>query len=214
MRSVKCHYTAGYNSDDLIRNQGLAQWLITRGGQIIQYAEADALCWDSGEWNDDGPGIEIEAAPQYGQTIFTVASRDSTRALCRWLHDEWGMPLDYHDGPRLPEGSWLGFISHRSLQQSQPHSDYWPAEDAAFIFGEDDMGWALSDYAWVKNHVTGLGIDGQTEITNRMVLDAVAALAQKVDEIPPAAVVSGSSLTPDAVRAIVREELNKTKLAG
>lgn len=162
----KCHYTAGYNSWALIKNQGLAQFLITRAGQIVQFAEVNAQCIDSGEWNDDGPGIEIEAAPQYGQSVFTDASRDAAQALCMWLHTEWGIPLTYYDGPRIPENTYRGFISHRSLIQSQPHSDYWPAEDAAIIFAppaptpepeEDDMGRLVSDKtgAWWVLHPSG-----------------------------------------------------------
>src|SRR5690606_31315118 len=48
----------------------------------------------------------------------------------RWLHDEWGVPLDYYDGERVAEHH--GFISHRSLiQTGDPHSDYWPPEEWA-----------------------------------------------------------------------------------
>lgn len=123
MRSVKCHYTAGRDSDDLIRNQGLAQWLVTRDGRVIQYAEADALCHDSGEWNDDGPGIEIEYLDE--PDIFTPEAYTATAGLVEWLIS-LGIPGDFYDGPRLAEGTFSGFITHRSLQQSQPHSDWWP----------------------------------------------------------------------------------------
>lgn len=126
-RSVKCHYTVGRDSWALIRDEGLAQWLVTRDGTVAQFAECDALCYDSGEWNDDGPGIEIEYYDE--PDIFTDEARDATAALVHWLHDEWKFPLDYYDGDRLPEGTWQGFIAHRSLQQSQPHSDYWPRAD-------------------------------------------------------------------------------------
>lgn len=124
MRSVKCHYTAGRDSDDLIRREGLAQWLVTRDGQVIQYAEADALCYDSGEWNDDGPGIEIEYLDE--PDIFTPEAYAATAGLVEWLIG-LGIPGVFYDGPRLPEGSFSGFITHRSLQQSQPHSDWWPS---------------------------------------------------------------------------------------
>jgi len=132
MRTVKCHYTVGVNSGSLIRNQGLAQWLVDRDGTIHQYAECDAICWDSGEFNDDGPGIEIEYyEPHDGDAIFTDAARDATAGLVHWLHNEWGVPLDYYDGPRVAEGAFSGFIAHKSLQQRPDlqHYDYWPRED-------------------------------------------------------------------------------------
>lgn len=128
VRSVKCHYTVGRDSWALIRDDGLAQFLVTRDGTVAQYAEVDALCYDSGEWNDDGPGIEIEYLDE-PEGIFTDAARDATAGLIDWLHTEWDVPLDYWDGARLPEGTWSGFIAHRSLQQSDPHSDYWPRQD-------------------------------------------------------------------------------------
>jgi len=128
MFSVKCHYTAGYNSWGLIRDQGLAQWLVTRDGRVIQFCEADALCWDSGEWNDDGPGIEIEYRDE-PEGMFTDAARQATSELIHWLNVEWGLPLNYYDGPRIPEGSHNGFIAHRAIIQSQPHGDFWPQED-------------------------------------------------------------------------------------
>ena len=130
MRAMKAHYTVGVNSDDLIRREGLAQFLVTRAGEVIQYAEVDALCWDSGEWNDQGPGVEIEYyEPQDGDVIFTDAARDATAELVHWLHDTWGVPEDYYDGPRIQKGTWTGWISHRSLIQTQQHSDYWPQAD-------------------------------------------------------------------------------------
>jgi N-acetylmuramoyl-L-alanine amidase len=128
MRSVKCHYTVGRNSWELIKNEGLAQWLVTRDGVVAQYAEADALCYDSGEWNDDGPGIEIEFLDE-PEGIFSDAARVACSGLIYWLNGEWGVPLDYYDGARLPEGTWQGFIAHGSLQQSQAHTDYWPRPD-------------------------------------------------------------------------------------
>lgn len=127
MTTVKCHYTVGRNSDP-IGQQGYFQWLVSRDGTIRQYAEADAQCWDSGEWNGTGPGIEIEYLPGADDAIFTDEARAATGELVKWLVDEWGIPPTYYDGPRVdqPHG---GFISHRSLIQSEEHNDYWPRED-------------------------------------------------------------------------------------
>lgn len=142
MRTVKCHYTAGVNSDALIANQGLAQWLVTRAGDVYQYAEADALCYDSGEFNDDGPGCEIEFWQE--DVIFTDAARTATAGLVHWLATEWGVPLAYYDGARVAEGEWSGFIAHRALQQSQPHGDFWPVSDWVAMAGGGAAGAATA----------------------------------------------------------------------
>jgi hypothetical protein len=207
MRTAVCHYTVGRNSAP-IGLRGYFQFLVARDGTVTQFAEADAVCWHAGTpWNSRGPGIEVEYLDE--PAIFTPEAEAATGLLVSWLHDVYGIRTDFYDGPRIAE--WDGFITHRSLIQSgDAHSDYWPHLPIA----GDDVALDLTDFAWLQNNVSGQGIDGKTNITNRMVLDAVAALAKKVDEIPPAAVVTGSGLTPDAVRAIVREELNKTKLAG
>lgn len=134
LRAVVCHYTVGKNSDP-IGVDGYFTWLVRRNGEIVQYAEADAVTWHAGEWNSEGPGIEIEHYPPDEADVFTPAARDACGALVRWLRDEWGFPGIYHDGNRLAAGDWHGFISHRSLQQSEQHSDYWPAEDFAAMVG-------------------------------------------------------------------------------
>lgn len=66
MEIVKVHATAGNDSYNVVKNgvydapSTLAQWLVPVDGPTRQFTEADALCYDSGPYNDDGPGIEIE----------------------------------------------------------------------------------------------------------------------------------------------------------
>jgi hypothetical protein len=133
--AVKCHYTVGRNSYGIGVN-GYFQWLITRNGTCYQFAEAGALCYDSGEWNDAGPGVEIEYHPDYDDVIFTPPARETARALARWLHDEQGYPLEHWGGDRISEfAGWRGFIDHADLIQREQHYDYWPAADVAYILG-------------------------------------------------------------------------------
>lgn len=74
----------------------------------------------------------------------------------------------------------------------------------------DDVGLDIKDVEWMQNTIAGVGIDGQTIISNRKVLDAVLALNAKIDAIPAG---SGGGLTEAQVREIVRSELDKTRLA-
>lgn len=127
----KAHYTVGRDSTG-IGLQGYFQFLVSRDGRVQQFAEVDALCWDSGEWNGTGPGIEIEYLDE--PEIFTDASRQSCGLLVAWLVSEWGIRAGYYDSTRLPLSSgYQGFISHRSLIQSEEHYDYWPQTDWALM---------------------------------------------------------------------------------
>ena len=94
---------------------------------LVAYAFFDALAWHAGDWNGYGPGIEVEFLPGEDDSIFTSESLASTGSLVRWLHDEWGFPLEYYDGPRI-DPVWDGFIAHRSLLGGD-HTDWWPRED-------------------------------------------------------------------------------------
>ncbi len=204
MRAVVCHYTVGRNSDP-IGVDGYFHWLVRRNGEIVQYAECDATTWHAGEWNGEGPGVEIEHYPPDEADIFTPAARDACGELVRWLRDEWGFPGDYHDGARLAPGTWRGFISHRSLQQSEQHSDYWPAEDFAQMVaggggGKDDDDvkglWIRRaggpDFVWLLTggYRIACGGKGQVDVMAFMGMtsngwDDVAELAPRdFDEIP------------------------------
>ena len=126
MRVVVCHYTVGYNSAP-IGLRGYFQFLVGRDGTVTQFAEVDAVCWHAGEWNVYGPGIEVEYRDE--PTIFTDPQRAACGGLVGWLNSEWGVPLDYYDGPRQSPSDQHGFMSHRSLVQTEQHYDFWPVED-------------------------------------------------------------------------------------
>lgn len=125
VKSVVCHYTVGRNSTG-IGLQGYYQFQVNRDGTVFQFAEADAVCWHAGSpWNGYGPGIEVEYLPGYDDDLWTPVQREATARLVEWLHDEWGVPFDFYDGPRT--NSHHGFITHRSLiQTGDAHNDWWP----------------------------------------------------------------------------------------
>lgn len=130
---VSCvvHYTVGVNSRGLIRDEGLAEFLIDRDGTIWQFSEADAICYHAGyPYNGRGPGIEVEYYPDTDPVMFTDAARTATGGLVRWLNSEWGIPLDYYDNPDARTADHHGFISHRSvIEDAAYHNDYWPRPD-------------------------------------------------------------------------------------
>lgn len=129
MQWTVCHYTVGTDSS-AIGQRGYFHFLIGRDGQITQYAEVDAVTWHCGEGNPYGPGIEVEYLPGQDDVVFTEAARDACGQLVHWLNTEWGILLVYHDAQHdTPPGSYTGFLSHRSIIQTESHSDYWPQTD-------------------------------------------------------------------------------------
>lgn len=124
-----CHYTVGTDSTG-IGLQGYFHWLIARDGTMQQFAEVDATTWHVGEDNAYGPGIEIEYLPGQDAEVFTPQARTACAALIKWLASEWGIPLVYHNGDHdINPGSFAGFVSHKSIIQTEEHQDFWPQTD-------------------------------------------------------------------------------------
>lgn len=135
MTDCVAHYTVGTDSTGIGLN-GYFHWLVSRDGRVQQFAEADALTWHVGEDNAAGPGIEVEYLPGQDDTVFTDAARQACGALVRWLSAEWGIPLQYHDGEHDTQpGSFAGFVSHKSIIQSEEHQDFWPQADWDLMVG-------------------------------------------------------------------------------
>jgi len=165
MEVVKLHYTVGRNSYP-IGERGYFQWLIARDGRIWQFAPVDALNYDSGEWNDAGPGVEIEYHPDYDDAIFTPEARETAKGLVQWLHSEHGFPLVKWGGDRISEyAGFRGFIDHADLIQTEQHHDFWPESDWAYIAGDTNMGISLQDFAaiftGVADKVAGKNLAGE-----------------------------------------------------
>jgi hypothetical protein len=188
MEVVKCHYTVGYNSLGTLGRD--FQFLVSRDGTVYQGAPVDAICWDSGEWNDAGPGVEIEHMPATEGDIFTPEAREATRGLCQWLISEHGFPAVHWDGDRISEyGGFRGFIDHCDLIQTQQHNDYWPADDVAYILGNgagglDNMDLAQID-AWMNQQterITGKNLDG-TYVRNLQVVGDIAEVRKSLAAI-------------------------------
>lgn len=125
VQSVVCHYTVGANSTP-IGMRGYYQFQANRDGSLYQFAEADAVCFHGGSpWNQRGPGIEVEYHPAIHDALWTPSQEEAVARLVEWLHDEWGVPYDFYDGPRV--AAHRGFITHRSIiQTGDSHSDWWP----------------------------------------------------------------------------------------
>jgi hypothetical protein len=129
MRCVVHHYTVGVNSTG-IGLDGYFHWLLPKIGPPLQFAEARAVTWHAGEWNDQGPGVELERLGDW-----EPATRDQTHwggAIDAWLRAEHGVADSYYSAtaPRIPEG-FAGFLNHTNLIQSQMHVDYWSDDEVA-----------------------------------------------------------------------------------
>lgn len=127
MRACVLHYTVGVDSTG-IGTQGYFNFLVAKDGTVEQFAEADALTFHAGEANPTGPGIEFERLSD--AEPLTAEQLAAGGALISWLVG-LGIPDTFHDGARIPPAQMSGFVTHRSTQQSQPHSDYVTADDWA-----------------------------------------------------------------------------------
>ena len=124
MQLCVCHYTVGRDSSAIGR-RGYFHWLVGRDGTVTQYAETDATTWHAGTANHWGPGIEVEYLPGTDAELWTPAQEAATGALCDWLKGQ-GIPDAFYDGPRIDPSGFSGFLTHRSVQQVDGHSDWWP----------------------------------------------------------------------------------------
>lgn len=123
----KAHFTVGRDSRALIRDRGLATYLFPKFGRRIQFAPIDAVCSDSCEWGDEGPGFEVERMGWHEP--FTADQTREVGEALRFSNAVLGIPLDsFHDGARLPIGSpFRGTVNHGSLIHNacDMHSDGW-----------------------------------------------------------------------------------------
>lgn len=124
MRLCVCHYTVGRDSAP-VGDRGYFNFLVRRDGEVVQFAEADALTWHAGTANRFGPGIEVEYLPGVDDDLWTPEAYQATAELVEWLIG-LGIPDGFYDGPRIDPAGYTGFLTHRSVQQPDGHSDWWP----------------------------------------------------------------------------------------
>jgi len=169
------HYTVGIDSQALIRNNGLAQFLVPKEALPIQFAEADAVCAHACEWNVKGPGIEFERLSD--REPLTASQIAWGGKIIRWLHDTYGYPLKFHDGARLPLGDpFRGFVTHRSLvhKACDQHTDYVTATDFARMVNVATLD--IQDAVTIKNVVSAELETIETQLHNiALKLDAMIA---------------------------------------
>src|SRR5215831_15802046 len=105
METVVCHYTVGRDSTG-IGLQGYFHFLVARDGGVQQFCETDAVAWHAGDpWNGRGPGVEIEYLESVDgpmpDNLWTPQQASAAGQLCGWLEQEWGIPAQFYDGPRV-----------------------------------------------------------------------------------------------------------------
>lgn len=114
---LKHHDTAGTNSYEVCRwgrpgyAAGLCTWLLPKIGTAWQFCEIDSLCFDSGDWNQWGPSIEVERFQGEGLTP------DQTFWLGRIgvFAGEHGIPNVQYRGPQFGAQGFHGHVNHRDI---------------------------------------------------------------------------------------------------
>ena len=129
MEWVKLHATAKNGAGNVaVGKRGFFQFYCPKVGPGMQFAEADAICWDSGNYNDKGPGIEWEREGtgiyvREGLQLFEDMTPDqlaSGSLIINWLHTEWGVPLSYFSGPKYGvDNTYRGFVNHGDLDDNR-----------------------------------------------------------------------------------------------
>lgn len=111
-RGVVCHSMVGSYSGAMSRldSTDRASWhfSVTKGGQVYQHYDTEAITWHAGtpQWNQRLIGIEHEGGgPGNESEPLTVAQRDASVALVHWLAQQHAFPLVVRVG--LWEHRWL-----------------------------------------------------------------------------------------------------------
>lgn len=133
----RAHETVGRDSRALIRDRGLAQFLLPKIGPAIQFGPDDAVHSDACEWATLGCGIELERFPGEPATPDQI---EWAGRILRWRHEQRGIPLDHwaKERGRLPLGSpWRGTADHGGLvhRKCDQHTDGWSDAEYAAMTG-------------------------------------------------------------------------------
>jgi N-acetylmuramoyl-L-alanine amidase len=119
------HDTGGTNSYNVCKwgrpgyNAGLCQILLPKVGVPWQFCEIDAICYHAGSaqygnYNDDGPGFEIErlqGEPPSPDQIHWMGR------IIHWCDAEWSIPALHYWGPQFPwrQANFHGHVNHRDI---------------------------------------------------------------------------------------------------
>lgn len=139
-RMIVLHFTVGTSSGSLIKNRGLAQFLVDRDGTIHEYAPADAVCAGACEWNIYAIHIEVEAENRGQWTKEQIAS---VARILGWGGPTYGIRLDvwrlgpeYDETARMPVGfAYYGISNHDALHEKAcaEHTDGATPEEASQV---------------------------------------------------------------------------------
>lgn len=124
---VKVHATAKNGAGNItVGKAGYFQLYVPKVGTAMQFAPVDALCWDSGDFNDDGPGVEFEREAigtiRPGLSAFEPLTTDQLywgRYIFQWLIDNRGYIPELYAGPRYQSAGFRGFVNHGDLDPNR-----------------------------------------------------------------------------------------------
>ena len=181
MRMVVDHNTGGTNSYEICKwgrpgyRTGLCQILLPQVGVPWQFTEIDAVCYHAGskpygDYNDDGPGIEVERP-----SLDVVLSDDQVYWLGEivwWLDDVWGIPPIHYWGPRFPphQADFHGHVNHSDIHPNldgltreewdQITTQVVPVPDTSigdgmYISVTKEEGWFVVEGGIISSHFTG-----------------------------------------------------------
>lgn len=153
---------------------------LVRAGVLYQFYPVWVRCSHAAGGND-GVGIEIE-----GYDGEPVADQDLEilGRLALWLHDTYGIPLSFYDGPRrqIDDSGFRGFVTHASIATlpKWQHADNITAAEWDEAI-EDDM--LTPDQAF---QLAALDLGNPTSPLNKRldgITQSLAALSKRLDEI-------------------------------
>lgn len=128
---VAAHYTVGRDST-AIGDKGFFTFLARRNGEIVQFAEVDAVTWAQCEWNRVATSIEVEYHPDYDDTVMTAAQERGLAGLFDWLETQGYPTSPYRDGAHTQAigNGHTGCTAHYDLQERacDQHYDKWPRD--------------------------------------------------------------------------------------
>ena len=224
------HFTVGTDSTG-IGDRGYFHLLFPKVGPPLQFAEIDALTWHAGPWNSYGPGAEFERLG-YDEPL-TADQLEWGGRYHHWLSSEWGIPLVHFRGPpdgtRFDPSEFHGFPDHGAIDDQRtdgvtdaefaPMAGLAPPVFLSSVHGgsmiyESPSGVRLLDWPVF----TGVSQDDLASLRAQgvpylKVSEDFANYIQAAVDRDLHGASGGGGLSEAQARAVVRDELDKTKLA-